>query len=258
MRAVLVFLSFVYCGAVCAQRPSSTAIPLSALKSPDMQTRVDAYEEIKEDKEALKRSDVKAALIDLLDRENQLIHRTLAESNGKAGVSVKYGEGYGEYVGELLDTVAEIADWHDPRQLCILAESAYDPDSQFADRLALEGGARVAPCLLKMAQGNMGDRQESIPVLAQLSAVTKDLSPALREQIRQAIIAGLHDSTVLVRQPTVQAVGGYGTAEMIPTLQEIARSDPNSRVLDNGQQRFGVRDAATKAIQSIQSRARTQ
>jgi len=258
MKALLVFLLFAYCGVVCAQRLSSTAIPLSALKSPDVKQRVDAYEEIKADKEALKRSDVKAALVELLDRENQVIHKTLAESKGEAGVSVKYGEGFGEYVGELLDTVADVADWHDQRQLCILAESAYNPDSLFAARLAVEGGAGVAPCLLKMAQGSMSDRHESIPVLVQLSAATKDLSPAVREQIRRAILGGLRDSTVLVRQPTVQAVGKYGTAEMIPMLQEIARSDPNSRLLDNGQRRFDVRDAATKAIQSIQDRAKAQ
>jgi hypothetical protein len=247
-----------YCAVVFAQQTSSTAVLLSRLKSPNEQLRSDAYEEIKMDQNALKRSDVKAALIDLLDRENQVIHKRLADSNGEAGVSVKFGEGFGEYIGELLDTVAEIADWHDQHQLCILAESAYSPDSQFAARLAVEGGTRVAPCLLKMAHGSIVDRHESIPVLVQLSAVTKGLSPAIREQIRQAIIAGLRDSTVLVRQPTVQAVGKYGTAEMIPRLQEIARSDPNSRLLDNGQRRFDIRDAAATAIQSIHERAKAQ
>ena len=96
------------------------------------------------------------------------------------------------------------------------------------------------------------------PALVQLSAVSKDLSPAVREQIRRAIIVGLRDSTVLVRQPTLEAVGEYGTAEMIPMFQEVARSDPHSRILDNGKRRFDVRDAAAKAIQSIEDRAKAR
>jgi len=246
MRAVPIFFLFVYCAVVCAQQPSSTAIPLSALKSPDVQQRMDAYGKIKADEEALKRSDVKAALVDVLDRENQMMYKTPAN----------LGEGYAEYIGELLGTVADIADWHDQRQLCILAESPYNPDSSFAVDLAVKGGVTVAPCLLKMAQGSMDERHESIPVLVQLAAITKDLSRPIREQIRRAIIAGLRDSTVLVREPTVQAVGKYGSAEMIPILQKIVRSDPNSRLLDNGQRRFDVRDAAAKAIQSIQDRSK--
>jgi hypothetical protein len=125
-------------------RPVRLPLPLSDLKSPDVQRRVDAYEKIKADKNALERSDVKAALVDLLDRENRVIHGTIRDRS----------EGYAEYIGELADSVAEIADWHDPYQVCILTETAYNPASEFTDELAVKGGSAVAPCLLKIAQGS--------------------------------------------------------------------------------------------------------
>ena len=110
--------------AVSVQRASAPASALSDLKSTNMQRRIDAYDRLSKDRAALKTTEVIGALLDLLDRENQLIHKTLVDSDGKIGVSDKYGEGYGEYVAELLGTVVETVDWHDPRQLCILAQSS--------------------------------------------------------------------------------------------------------------------------------------
>jgi hypothetical protein len=238
------------------QQGGSPSLPLSNLKASDWEQRRDAFEKIKGNQEALRRSDVKMALVDLLDRENQMIHKTLVDSKGKVGASGKYGEEYSEYNSELLGTIEKIADWNDQHQLCVLAGAAYEPDSPFAARLAAEGKAGIVPCLVKRSQGNMFDRHESIPVLVQLSAITKDLSPTVRQQIRQTIIAGLRDSEVFVRQPTVEAVGKFGTPELIPTLEEIARSDPYSRPLLDGSLRFDIREAAAKAVQSIQERAK--
>ena len=100
----------------------------------------------------------------------------------------------------------------------------------------------------------MYDRDKAIPVLVELSAVTKDLSPLLRQQIQEAAIEGLHDSNGLVRRDAIEAVGQFGTLEMIPFLEDIARADPYSRVKD-GKQFFPRREAAAKAIRSIQERA---
>src|SRR2546427_1002781 len=117
-----------------AQQPNSTAALLLAFKSANVQQRMDAYQNLKRDQDALKRPDVQAALIDLLDRENRLIH----------GVTlVDRGEGYAEYVADLLGTVAVAADWRDQRQACILAEGPYNPDSKFADELAVKGGSGI-------------------------------------------------------------------------------------------------------------------
>lgn len=255
-RALLVLFVLTSCFSVASQQPSAPPFELSDFKAPDWRRRSAAYEKIKASDEALQRSDVKSALSGLLDRENQVIRMTLTNSNGKVGVSEKYGEQYSEYYADLLGNVAKIADWHDQNQLCILAEGSYSPDSPFAGRVAVEGGAAVVPCLLKIAQGSMYDRQESIPVLVQLFSVTNDLSRSDRRRIQQTITAGLRDSDVSVRLSTVQAVGKFGDSQMIPALQDIVHLDQYSRLLDNGQRRFDVRDAAAKAIQSIQERAK--
>jgi hypothetical protein len=70
---------------------------LSQLRSNNWQERAAAAEKLIADRDALRSDEVKSALIDLLERENQVIESTLRESNGQEGVSVKYGEGYSEY-----------------------------------------------------------------------------------------------------------------------------------------------------------------
>jgi hypothetical protein len=230
-----------------AWQGNPVASKLSALKSADWQERCAAYEEIKSNEETLKRLEVKAALVDLLDRENQIMR--------------KYGKEYSECTPYLQDTVAEIADWHDARQVCVLAESAYEGDSQFASELAIKGGAIAVPCLLKMARGNVEDRYktmryEAIPVLAHILAASGDLSPGVRKDIRQVVLSGLLDPQVGTREVTIEALGSFGTSEWVPLLEPIARNDPYSRHLDNGTLRFDVRERAAKAIQSIQERTK--
>jgi hypothetical protein len=91
-----------------------------------------------------------------------------------------------------------------------------------------------------------------------LEVITRDLSPAMRAQLRQAISSALRDPAVGVRLPTIRALGRFGTADRIPTLEGIARSDPQSRILANGERRFDVREAAAKAVKSIQERVQNR
>src|ERR1700729_2711308 len=88
----LVLLLFISCLASAQNEPLDSL--LSAFKSSDPDVRVDAFEQVKRNRGVLERSDVRAALMDLLDRENRLIHATLVESDGGEGVSIKYGEDY--------------------------------------------------------------------------------------------------------------------------------------------------------------------
>jgi len=218
-----------------------------------MGKRMDAFERIKNNTKALQRSEVKSALLDLLDRENRLIHL----SHNGPSIDEKYGEGYGVYASELAETVAKIADWHDPHQVCVLAQSSPYSPSTIPDKLVVEAGAVAAPCLLKLAHGDYFDRSKSIPVLVQLSAVTKDLDPSLRREIRESALSGLNDSDAAMRMETTQALGKFGEPDMIPILRRIAESDPYSYVV-NGKPVYDVRELALKAIRSIQDRAKTQ
>ncbi len=120
IRGLILSVSCGCCLMLSAQQPNSTAALLLAFKSANVQQRMDAYQNLKRDQDALRRADVQTALMDLLDRENRLIH----------GVTlVDRGEGYAEYVADLLGTVAVAVDWRDQRQACILAEGPYNPDS---------------------------------------------------------------------------------------------------------------------------------
>jgi hypothetical protein len=242
--ALLIVFFLGLCSPAYSQQHDSNDIPLAALKSPDWGQRASAYGKIKHDQEALKRANVKRALLELQDRENH-VNRSMSE---------KYGEGYSEYLGELGDTINQLADWHDSQDLCILAQSIYNPESAWATKLAVEGGTSAVPCLLKMAgSDDVWDRYESIPVLEHLAALPRVLPPAILQQIQQTVFRGLQDPNVSVRQGTIKSVGEFGKPEMIPVLENLARFDPASRP-DNGKQVFYVREAAARAIKSIRER----
>jgi hypothetical protein len=237
------------------QKESGLTHQISDLSSSDMQTRITAFMRMKDDPEILKLPEVKAALVDLLDRENQVVASATATPG--SGTDEKYGEGYGEYLDDLIDSVAKTADWHDPRQVCVLAHSAYNSASTVPERLAVEAGGVAVPCLMKMARGNFYDRRESIPVLVRISTVTKDLDPALRQQVKQSILTWLKDPDASIRMTVVLAIGMFCGPGMIPILDDIAHSDPESRLVD-GKPVFDVREFAVTAIHSIQKRAKTQ
>jgi hypothetical protein len=243
----LILWTIVIACSTAYSQQNNLSLLVSDLRSPEVQKRSAAYRKIAADNEALKRSEVKAALFDLLDPENQTLRRARAGSDN-------YGESYGEYVSQLADTAAEIADWRDQRQVCILAHSPYDPDSDFASDLVIKGGTAVIPCLLRMSQSGFGDRYQSIPLLVHFSALASKESPAVQKQVRDAIMSGVFDSNVIVRQGMVEAIGKYGKEDMIPALQKIAESDPVSRRLDSGKLYFTVRESAINAIQSIRER----
>jgi hypothetical protein len=246
---LILWIIVIACSTANSQQ-NDLSMLLSDLRSSEVQKRSAAYTKMAADKEALKRSEVKAALFDLLDRENQTLRKPRAGSDS-------YGESYGEYVSDLADTAAEIANWRDRRQLCILADSPFDPFSQFASDLVVKGGVAVVSCLLKMSRGDTHDRYQSIPLLLHSNALVRDLSPGDRQQIRDAALSGLHNANVPLRQVTVEALGKFGTQDMVPELQKIADSDPVSRRLDSGKLYFTVRESAIKAIQSIQERTNT-
>jgi hypothetical protein len=127
----------------------------------------------------------------------------------------------------------------------------------------------MIPCLLKIAQGNAYghqdslfmrevDRSNSIQMLVQLGAATNELSPEDRRLIREATIGGLRDPELAVREETVRVVGEFGSPDLIPILEEIARSDPYSRPKNDGQgRRFDIRELASQAIRSIRMRGTT-
>jgi hypothetical protein len=224
---------------------------LAKLRSEDAGERAQAYEQLRSDTVALRIPKVQTTLLDLLDRENHVIESSLRESHEQVGVSAKYGEGYGEYVAELGDTVDSFADWDDPLQACILVHESYNPDSRFAAEIASHWKTTI-PCLVKMYGSDVGlVRAEAAPVLVRALAYARNgLDPGAAQIARQTIVRALHDPHEAVRGNTVEALGTFGTEDMIPTLRAVVESDPAPEV-----QGHSIRKSASQAIAAIQKRA---
>lgn len=236
-----------------AQKSQSTKVSvptlLTKLHSEDWTERKAAYDRVESDQAALKEARVQESLLDLLDRENQLVEATNRNEQGPS-VDEKYGEAYGEYIAAVGKTVDTFADWSDPRQVCIFVREVYSPNSLFAAKIASHGKVAI-PCLLKMYASNAGlARADAAAVLVQALAKSDDLDPGVIETSHQTIVKALHDPHEAVRSHTVDALAKFGTADMIPALTAVASSDPSFE--DN---EFWIREKAAKAILEIQKRS---
>jgi HEAT repeat protein len=100
------------------------------------------------------------------------------------------------------------------------------------------------------------NRATIIPVLVQALAKSKQsLDPATAQEASRIILRAHGDPDDAVRSFTVSALASFGSEDMIPALQEIARADRASEKAENGSQWFPIRESATKAIGKIQQRA---
>jgi len=193
---------------------------------------------------------VQKNLLDLLDRENQLIE-SLNRNSGGPPVEENYGEEYSEYIGELGETVDSFADWNDPRQVCIFVHEAYNPESRFAAKIAAHGKVAV-PCLIQMYGSDVGlIRAEAAPLIVQ--ALTKTSATSLDQNTiltaKQVVSKALHDPNEAVRINTIEALGNFGGEDMIPALKQVAETDPAPEV--NG---YSIRKWAVEAIAAIEKR----
>jgi HEAT repeat protein len=134
--------------------------------------------------------------------------------------------------------------------LCILAHAPLDPDSKLAAKLAMTGGL-VIPCLMQMSESSSSaHRCQAVALLVQLRAKTDELSLKTAQKISQVTVSALHDRDEMVRVGTVHALGNFGGEDVVPALEEVAKSDSADEV--QGQ---SIRKLAAKAIAAIQKRA---
>jgi hypothetical protein len=206
--------------------------------------------QLREDATALARPDVREALLSLVDREDELVVETLRESDGQVGVSVKFGEEFGEYLALLSDTVDSFADWTDPRHVCILVRASYDPESQFAAKIAAHGTVSL-PCLIETSRSDVWIvRAQVIPVMVQALARSADSDSIVGQAAKQIIVGALHDPSSSVRRRTVRALADYGGQDMIAPLRQLAEGDPVQDGRDSS-----IRNDVEQAIAKIEQRA---
>jgi HEAT repeat protein len=221
---------------------------LTKLHSRYWSERSDALDEIGSDQALLHSKKVKAALLDLLDQENQGKHGSPKEANSESG-EADGGEEYAEYFASLREVVNSFADWNDPRQACILVYAGsndYPSPQQAAAR-----ARAVMPCILKRSKSEDAlDRAVAAPMLVE--AVQKaqgTLDATTAQTAKQAILSNLHDPDEGVRGFTVDALGKFGGMDMIPALKQVAANDPSPEVGGNS-----IRRSAAEAVAEIQKR----
>ena len=243
----------------CGQqgRENATAQLLVRLHSAEEPERAKAFGQLRSDPANLKNPTVRAALLDLLNHENHELDAQLEEAQKKGYPDEGDNEAWAEYYSDLLSAVDSFANWNDPRQACILADGAYNDDSEFAAEVVSHSKVTM-PCLLRRSQSPISmNRAATVPVLIQALAKSKEsVDPATAHEVRRIILCALQDPDDGVRAFTVNALASFGTEDMIPALQEIAHSDPASEKTANGSHWFPIRESAAKAIAEIQQRAR--
>lgn len=227
---------------------------LARLHSDEELERAKAFGQLHSDPVNLKNPAVRAALLDLLDRENHEFDSQLAEAQKRGYPDEGDNEAWSEYYSDLVSTVDSFADWTNPRQACILVNAGSSDDSAFATEVA--DHARVTiPCLMKRSESPISiNRAVAVPVLVRaLGRAKGTLDVGTVQAARQTVLAALQDPDEAVRSFTVHALGKFGTEDMIAPLRKVAETDPSPEV--QGQ---SIRKAAVDAIAAIEKRTGQQ
>ena len=232
---------------------TGVVVLLTRLQSQSGEERSKAFEALRSSPAALKSPEVRAALLDLLDRENHERDTRLlqAQNSPQADKDEAEDEGYAEYYGHVLGAVDSFADWNDLRQACILADASYNDDSAFAAEVA-DHATVTLPCLMKKSESAITlERIVTVPVLVKiLGKANSTLEPKTALAARQIVLSALQDPDDAVRAFTVNALGSYGGKDMVTALRKVAETDPSSPDVDGS----SIRKAAAQAIDAIQKR----
>jgi hypothetical protein len=228
---------------------STGSLAQMSLDAKDWQTRSAALAKI-DTTVATQDSALQAKLMELLKRENQTVKSSLEHSGGKEGVSVTLGEGYSEYYSKLYATVFNIAKKGSDSALPILADGAFNTDSETAT-LLVDKWRVTLPIFLQNAQVSHVGKAQSLGMLARIAnTASSGIPPDQLSSIKDTMRLALSDQDPGVRIAAVQSTAEAGFAEFLPTLQKLATRDP-AHVKSGGKVHYPVREEAAKAAQHL-------
>jgi hypothetical protein len=184
----VVVLLIIFLGTQNGQMAQTSVSELLVqFRSENWERRSEALERVLAVPMSSSSAEVRRSLIDLLDDENRRIDNALRESNGRSGVSAKYGEGYSEYYSALLGAVSV---FEETQALRALARSSYNPGSAIAKKLA-ENWEIAGSLILDLTQSDIAARRYSAyGVLTNIMRgpqITRDLQVSLKRDVDNRI-----------------------------------------------------------------------
>jgi hypothetical protein len=240
-------------GSAHAQKPhtdTATVGQLVQLNSSDPLERAVAFETLN------KRPAVWAGkgdlLLRLVRRENELMESTLRASNSMEGVSVKYGEGFGEYTADVWAACMRYCS--DPRSelVAMHLRNARSDVEGMRDGAVHDLGIMALPksgypataratiddALIAATRDRLssGVRQGALFALQNVVSSDPHLSPDTRSAIHTAFVAGASDSWGDVRMRAVQGLALFADPADRPLLSRIAQSDTGYQVRGEAKQ----------------------
>lgn len=239
-------------------RKSDTTQLLAALKSDDPQAQSGAAEQSGSDSAAPQDPKGQAELLDALDlktrEDNEQIRegeRRRAEHRNDNSEPVNV-DGDAMYMDDLLETIESFVNWHDSRQICLLARAGAGLDSTDARESATRAEV-VLPCLQQLSKSDLFmDRLKAARIsVALLAAAKSNLDSKAAGAMKQMVMLALHDKNVEVRWEAVDSLERDGGSDMIPALKELAESNAGPNATKD---ELVLRKNAAKAIASIQQR----
>ena len=251
----------------CVAQARSTQALVQQLASPQPLEREAAFEELRQQPGAFAAPGMAAVLLQLARRENDLVVSTLRASNSRDGVSVKYGEGFGAYEGDVWSACWRFCNDHPALLAIVLANArsgvlaAQDeairalgdfglPNRGFSDAQR----ARIDSALLAAASDRsafFAIRESGVRAVAQVVRGDSHLAPDVKARFHRAIIAAVADSTPDVRQEAVRDLADFGDPSDLALLNEVAAHDTAHSLRNDGKQSYFVREEARRAIAKL-------
>lgn len=210
------------------QQSPSTRDLLRQLQDNDWAQRAKAFGRPQRDADSWSIPGGSAALLDLLKREEVLIAATLRESHGQNAVADKYGEEYGEYEADVLETCVKICD---KGQLLsfMLSNTLSDLSPIRHDALAILGDvadrgfspeqrASIDSVLFSAAGDKSSWFIRTAAVNALGARVQRDSSfpSSRRARVHEVMVAAVSDPEPTVRQVGIRRLGEIGDARDLP------------------------------------------
>jgi hypothetical protein len=247
LRLVISCVAALWYATMAQGQTKSRAQLIENLRASDPLQRASAFGQLSRGgPAAFDGADMPKILVELLERENALMYKTLRESDN--GISGKYGEGFAEYYGQMLDVCIKRCDRSQARTIEALANSGYSPSSGLAADLARNYSHQALPVFARKARdGAEGPRVEGVAMMAKVAALQPRLSEQDRSMIHRAVVTAARDKSAQVRQLAVRVLGYVGTKDDVPLLKQIMRSD-TARVGAGG---ASVRDEARATLSKL-------